>query len=838
MRIFKLFSVVLLLWAMVVPVAAQKRNINLTITVTGPSGAPVPTASVLLKQTDFALSYGTITLNEQGTAKLKVYAGNHSLTASAAGYSSVETTFAVTADTTVTIALAEQVQRPYSLGATVSHDTQSGLNSLTFTWNTEKPAFFDDFESYDAFAVNFGDWIGIDGDQANAATLVGTYLNQGVREYAQIINPLKVSPPWWYDYPVLRPYSGKQYAGFIRTATGVPNDDWLITPVITPGNQNVFSFMAKAADVYKEKFQVYVTEVVDNPTKADFKLLNTGNYETVDYKAWSSRTYDVSKYAGKQVRFAIRYISAANSGGAFMLMVDDVYVGQATSNPNAAPAAPKARRVAAKSPANPNERFRVYLNDAEVGMCDGYEWTFTDLAAGSYKLGVQAVYPSSQTEVVDTVVVVSDRTARFVVEVTTNNAKAVEGEMVSLMNEETGDQSEAAITDGKAVFPSLLMGKYLLGVTAKNYEVFSQSVEVTADQTLPITLLEKIVKPYNLTTDVTPTGANKNDVLLKWNQNISFTDDFESYSDFATGNFGSWSTYDLDNHICYPIGLGSQSNIVTFPGASTPSNPCAVPPMVFNPWKTQPAMMPTDKAVMAPSGDKTVVFFSPQGNGANKWLVSPEILIREDFVCRFTAKAYSEYKESMSVCAFLDGKSDPANDAYEEVSHIDALSYGSWTIYETDLKKYVGQKIRIGVHYTSFDAFFAQLDDFYVGNLAGEGTTLDVGEVKRYKITLDGKAAGEVTEPQITLHNVSAGDHVATVQAEYASGLSEIATRHFTVALAGDINGDGSVDASDVTALINKILGTVNFSSTLCDVNADGEVNVTDVTTLINMILE
>lgn len=96
MRIFKFFSVVVLLWAMVVPVAAQKRNINLTITVTGPSGEPVPTASVLLKQTDFALSYGTITLNEQGTAKLKVYAGNHSLTASAAGYSSVATTFAVT----------------------------------------------------------------------------------------------------------------------------------------------------------------------------------------------------------------------------------------------------------------------------------------------------------------------------------------------------------------------------------------------------------------------------------------------------------------------------------------------------------------------------------------------------------------------------------------------------------------------------------------------------------------------------------------------------------------------------------------------------------------------
>lgn len=837
MRKFKLFTLLLLLVAVVMPAAAQKRNINLTLTVTGPSGNPVPSASVVLKQTDYSLSYGNITLNEQGSAVVKVYAGNHSLSASAAGYSSVSKTFAVSADTAVSIALDELVQRPYSLGAIVTHDPQSGLNNLTFTWNTEKPVFFDDFESYDAFAVKFGDWIGIDGDQLNAATLAGTYLNQGVREYAQIINPLQVSPPWWYDYPVLRPYSGKQYAGFIRTATGAANDDWLITPVITPGNQNVFSFLAKAADVYKEKFQVYVTEVIDNPTKSDFKLLNTGNYETADYKGWSTRTYNVSAYAGKKVRFAIRYISEANSGGAFMLMVDDVYVGQATSNPNAAPAM-KARRVAAKSPANPNERFRVFFNDAEVGMCDGYEWNFPGLAAGTYKLGVQAVYASSQTEIVDTTVVIADESARFTVEVATNNGQVVDGELVSLMNEETGEECEAVIAEGKAVFPSLLKGKYLLGVTVKNFEVFSQKVEVTGEQTLNITLVEKIVTPYNLTVDTKATGVNKNDVLMKWNQNISFTEDFESYNDFASGRIGSWNTYDLDKHNCYPIGLGSASNIVTFPGASTPNNPCAVPPMIFNPWKTVPAMMPTDKAVMAPSGDKTVIFFSPQNNGANKWLVSPEILIREDFVCRFTAKAYSEYTESMSVCAFLNGASNPATDPYEEVSHIDALASGTWMIYETDLSKYVGQRIRIGVHYTSFDAFFAQLDDFYVGNLAGEGTVLDVGAVKQYNITLDGNAAGEVTEPEITLHNVASGQHVATVQAAYESGLSEVVTRNFTIALVGDVNGDSRVDVSDVTALINRILGTANYKTAVCDVNGDGEINVSDVTALISLLLD
>ncbi|MDO4510802.1 MAG: M6 family metalloprotease domain-containing protein [Bacteroidales bacterium] len=54
---------------------------------------------------------------------------------------------------------------------------------------------------------------------------------------------------------------------------------------------------------------------------------------------------------------------------------------------------------------------------------------------------------------------------------------------------------------------------------------------------------------------------------------------------------------------------------------------------------------------------------------------------------------------------------------------------------------------------------------------------------------------------------------------------------------AGDVNGDGEVNVSDVTALINKILGTATFDDEVCDINADGQVNVSDVTALINMIL-
>ncbi|MGM9868315.1 MAG: M6 family metalloprotease domain-containing protein [Sodaliphilus sp.] len=54
--------------------------------------------------------------------------------------------------------------------------------------------------------------------------------------------------------------------------------------------------------------------------------------------------------------------------------------------------------------------------------------------------------------------------------------------------------------------------------------------------------------------------------------------------------------------------------------------------------------------------------------------------------------------------------------------------------------------------------------------------------------------------------------------------------------IVGDINADGKVDVSDVTALVNAILNSITDS--VCDVNADGEVNVSDVTALVNIILQ
>lgn len=53
----------------------------------------------------------------------------------------------------------------------------------------------------------------------------------------------------------------------------------------------------------------------------------------------------------------------------------------------------------------------------------------------------------------------------------------------------------------------------------------------------------------------------------------------------------------------------------------------------------------------------------------------------------------------------------------------------------------------------------------------------------------------------------------------------------------GDVTGDGNVNVTDVTTLVNMILGVVPVDSLAADVDGNGTVNVSDVTALINLIL-
>lgn len=72
----------------------------------------------------------------------------------------------------------------------------------------------------------------------------------------------------------------------------------------------------------------------------------------------------------------------------------------------------------------------------------------------------------------------------------------------------------------------------------------------------------------------------------------------------------------------------------------------------------------------------------------------------------------------------------------------------------------------------------------------------------------------------------------------YVPGNGMAAYKLSTVAVPGDVNRDGTVDVTDVTTLINMILGTLDVDYDVADIDGNGTVDVTDVTALINMVLK
>ena len=53
----------------------------------------------------------------------------------------------------------------------------------------------------------------------------------------------------------------------------------------------------------------------------------------------------------------------------------------------------------------------------------------------------------------------------------------------------------------------------------------------------------------------------------------------------------------------------------------------------------------------------------------------------------------------------------------------------------------------------------------------------------------------------------------------------------------GDVTGDGTVDISDVNAIINMMLGNIE-KSPAADINDDGNVDISDVNAIINIMLD
>ena len=100
-----------------------------------------------------------------------------------------------------------------------------------------------------------------------------------------------------------------------------------------------------------------------------------------------------------------------------------------------------------------------------------------------------------------------------------------------------------------------------------------------------------------------------------------------------------------------------------------------------------------------------------------------------------------------------------------------------------------------------------------------------------------------ITATNCAVNNLTRGGtfeyHVVAVKGGGQSPKSNVieVTLNGSDTLPGDVDGNGLVDVSDVTNLINMILGTIATDMEVGDINANGNIDVSDVTALINIIL-
>ena len=181
------------------------------------------------------------------------------------------------------------------------------------------------------------------------------------------------------------------------------------------------------------------------------------------------------------------------------------------------------------------------------------------------------------------------------------------------------------------------------------------------------------------------------------------------------------------------------------------------------------------------------------------------------------------------------------------------LDYGKWT---TLTKVYFGQgccgKLGSGSATGSMEATGIQLSGKGILTFKVKKYSTDTGKLD---VTISGATAtGDLqVTPQSdwTEYTVNLTDANGNVSIKFATSskrayiddIKLVSANEDTPILLGDVDNNNEVNITDVTALVNIVLGKDNnepyvYNHNAADVNEDGEVNITDVTELVNMILK
>jgi len=180
--------------------------------------------------------------------------------------------------------------------------------------------YFDGFEDYTDFSINFAPWTLIDLDGSDTYGFEGIDFENMYAPMSFIIfNPSQTNPAM--TDVAIQPHSGSKFAACFAS-TDPPNNDWLISQEADLGTNSSLSFWVKSytAEYGLERYRVGISTSGTDPD--DFTIISSGSYLEAPADAWQEKTFDLSQYNGQTIRVGIQCVS----NDAFIFMLDDMEI--------------------------------------------------------------------------------------------------------------------------------------------------------------------------------------------------------------------------------------------------------------------------------------------------------------------------------------------------------------------------------------------------------------------------------------------------------------------------------------------------------------------------------
>jgi hypothetical protein len=216
----------------------------------------------------------------------------------------------------------------HSAQVSISYDVEHVVN---LAGRAGYRIFGDGFENNTDFALELSPWTQYDGDESSTYTITDvSFLNQGYTGSYIAFNPSATVPALSGAWDA---FSGARYAAAFA-ATTAPNNDWLISPQLSFGDDPAISFWAKSitAEYGLERFKVLYSTTGNSYSDFTHYLAGSPTEYLEAPTDWTQYIYDLpAGLANSNVYIAIQCVS----NDAFVFMLDD-FRAWSTSSPTPA----------------------------------------------------------------------------------------------------------------------------------------------------------------------------------------------------------------------------------------------------------------------------------------------------------------------------------------------------------------------------------------------------------------------------------------------------------------------------------------------------------------------